>query len=93
MGQLDGKLVALDQRTGAVVWSTQAERWEEGYSITSAPLYYDGMVVTGFAGAEFGVRGRVKAYDADDGSLVWNFYTVPGPGEFGHDTWPQDNDV
>ena len=92
-GQLDGKLVGLDQRTGAVAWSTQAERWEEGYSITSAPLYYDGLVITGFAGAEFGVRGRVKAYDADDGSLAWTFYTVPGPGEIGHDTWPQDNDV
>ena len=93
VGQLDGRLLALDQRTGAVVWSTQAERWQEGFTITSAPLYYDGLVVTGFAGAEYGVRGRVKAYDADDGSLVWTFYTVPGPGEFGHDTWPQDNDV
>jgi len=50
-------------------------------------------VITGFAGAEFGVRGRVKAYNADDGSLAWTFYTVPGPGEVGHDTWPQDNDV
>lgn len=93
VGQLDGKLVALDQITGAVSWSTQAERWEEGFSITSAPLYYDGMVITGFAGAEYGVRGRVKAYDADDGTLLWTFYTVPGPGEFGYDTWPQDNDV
>ncbi len=92
-GQLDGRLVALDQTTGAVEWSTQAERWQEGFSITSAPLYYDGMVITGFAGAEFGVRGRVKSYDADDGSLVWTFFTIPGPGEIGHDTWPQDNDV
>ncbi len=50
-------------------------------------------MITGFAGAEFGVRGRVKAYDADDGSLVWTFYTIPGPGELGHDTWPQDNEV
>ena len=93
VGQLDGKLVALDQQTGEVVWSTQAERWEEGFSITSAPLYHDGLVITGFAGAEYGVRGRVKAYRAGDGSLAWNFYTVPGPGEFGHDTWPQDNEV
>ncbi len=92
IGQLDGKLLALDQQTGEVVWSTQAERWQEGYSITTAPLYYEGMVITGFAGAEFGTRGRVKAYDADDGSLVWTFYTVPGPGETGHDTWP-DNEV
>jgi len=93
VGQLDGKLVALDQRTGEIVWSVQAERPEEGYSITSAPLYYDGLVITGFAGAEYGIRGRVKAYDADDGELVWTFYTIPGPGEFGHDTWPQDNEV
>ena len=93
VGQLDGKLVALDQATGEIVWSVQAERWEDGYTITSAPLYYDGMVITGFAGAEFATRGRVKAYDAKDGSDIWTFYTVPGPGEFGHDTWSQDNDV
>ncbi|MDX1562237.1 MAG: PQQ-binding-like beta-propeller repeat protein [Gammaproteobacteria bacterium] len=93
IGQLDGKLVALDQRTGMVVWSIQAERWQEGFSITSAPLYYDDMVITGFSGAEYGVRGRVKAYDADDGELIWTFYTIPGPGEVGHDTWPADNEV
>jgi alcohol dehydrogenase (cytochrome c) len=93
VGQLDGRLVALDQKTGAVVWSVQAERWQEGYSITGAPLYYAGLVITGFAGAEYGIRGRVKAFDADDGSLVWTFYTIPGPGEAGHDTWPQDNEV
>jgi quinohemoprotein ethanol dehydrogenase len=92
LGQLDGKLVALDQSTGEVDWSIQAERWQEGYSITSAPRYYEGLVITGFAGAEFGTRGRVKAFDADDGSLVWTFYTVPGPGEIGHDSWP-DNEV
>ena len=93
VGQLDGKLVALDQQTGRVLWSTQAERWQEGFSITSAPLYHDGLVITGFAGAEYAVRGRVKAYSADDGALVWTFYTVPGPGEFGHETWPQDSDA
>ena len=93
VGQLDGKLVALDQRTGKVVWSTQAESWQEGYTITSAPLYYDGLVITGFAGGEKGVRGRVKAFSAKDGKLVWTFYTIPGPGEVGHDTWPQDNEI
>ena len=93
VGQLDGKLVALEQRSGRVAWSTQAERWQEGYSITSAPLYYDGLVYTGFAGGERGIRGRVKAFDARTGELVWTFYTVPGPGEVGHDTWPQDNEI
>ena len=93
VGQLDAKLLALDMDTGEVLWETQGQRWEEGYSITSAPLYYDGMVITGYAGAEYGVRGVVEAFDADTGEKIWSFYTVPGPGEFGHDTWPQDNDV
>ena len=92
MGRLDGKLVALDRKTGTPVWTIQAERPEENFSITPAPVYYDGMVITGFAGADRGTRGRVKAYDADDGRLVWTFYTIPGPGEPGHETWPQDND-
>jgi quinohemoprotein ethanol dehydrogenase len=93
MGRLDGQLVALDRATGKVAWSVQAERWEENFSITSAPVYVDGLVITGFAGADRGTRGRVKAYDADDGKLVWTFYTIPGPGEPGHETWPQDSDA
>jgi alcohol dehydrogenase (cytochrome c) len=93
VGQLDGRLVALDQRTGNVAWSIQAERWQEGFTIPSAPLYYDGLVITGFAGAERGIRGRVKAYNAKDGSLAWTFFTIPGPGEPGHETWPKDNDL
>jgi alcohol dehydrogenase (cytochrome c) len=93
VGQLDAKMVALDQRTGKVVWSIQAEDPQPGFSITSAPLYYDGMVITGFAGGDLGTRGRVKAFDAKDGKLRWTFYTVPGPGEIGHETWPQDSDV
>ena len=92
LGQLDGKLVALDQMTGEVKWETQVGRWQEGYTITAAPLYYDGMVITGVSGGEFSIRGRVQAYDAKTGELVWRFHTVPGPGEVGHDTWPQDND-
>jgi alcohol dehydrogenase (cytochrome c) len=91
VGQLDAKLLALDQRTGEVIWSIEAERWQNGFSITSAPVYYDGMVITGFSGGEMASRGRVKAFSAKDGKLVWQFNTVPGPGEFGHDTWPQDS--
>ncbi len=93
MGRLDGKLVALDRKSGAPAWTIQAERPEENFSITPAPVYFDGLVITGFAGADRGTRGRVKAYDADDGRLVWTFYTIPGPGEPGHETWPQDNDA
>ena len=93
VGQLDGKLVALNQASGQVIWSVQTENWQDGLTITSAPLYYDGLVITGFAGAEYGVRGRVKAHDADDGSVVWTFFTIPGPGEAGHNTWPVDNAI
>ncbi|HEU4616931.1 MAG TPA: PQQ-binding-like beta-propeller repeat protein, partial [Gammaproteobacteria bacterium] len=93
VGQLDGVLVALDRKTGKVAWSVQAERWQEGYTITAAPLYYDGLVITGFAGGERGIRGRVKAFDAKTGALRWTFYTIPGPGEVGHDSWPADSDL
>jgi quinohemoprotein ethanol dehydrogenase len=92
-GQLDGKLVALDQRSGNVVWSVQAETNADGFSITTAPLYYDGLVITGFAGGDRGSRGRVKAFNARTGKLAWTFYTIPGPGELGHDTWPTANDT
>ncbi|MEP7309903.1 MAG: PQQ-binding-like beta-propeller repeat protein [Acidobacteriota bacterium] len=92
LGRLDGQLIALDRATGAPAWSIQAERWEDNFSITGAPVYVNGMVITGFAGADRGTRGRVKAYDAKDGRLMWTFYTIPGPGEPGHDTWPRDND-
>jgi alcohol dehydrogenase (cytochrome c) len=93
VGQLDGKLVALDRLTGKVAWSVQAERWQDNFSITAAPLYVGGKVIVGFAGADRGTRGRVKAYDARNGRLLWTFYTIPGPGEPGHDSWPQDNDA
>ena len=93
IGQLDGRLVALDRATGKVAWSIQAERWQDNFSITAAPLYVNGMVIIGFAGGDRGTRGRVKAYDAKDGRLLWTFYTIPGPGEPGHDTWPKDNDA
>ncbi|MFL5952807.1 MAG: PQQ-binding-like beta-propeller repeat protein [Gaiellaceae bacterium] len=90
LGQLDGKLVALDQKTGQVAWETQVVRWQDGGTITNAPLYYDGLVVTGISGGEFGIRGRVTAYDARTGKERWRFYTIPGPGHVGHDTWPAD---
>ena len=93
VAQLDGRIAALDQKSGALVWSIQAERWQDGFTITAAPLYYDGMVIAGFSGAEYATRGRIKAYDAKDGHALWTFYTVPGPNEIGHDTWPKDNDA
>src|SRR4051794_430051 len=88
IGQLDGKLVALDQKTGQVAWQTRVGQWEKGVTITGAPLYYDGLVITGISGGEFGIRGRVTAYDATTGKERWRVYTIPRPGPGGHDTGP-----
>lgn len=93
VGQLDAKLVALDQNTGKINWQIQAEDPMLGFSIPAAPLYYNNMVIVGFAGGELATRGRIKAYDAKDGHLLWTFYTIPGPGDFGHDTWPANNNA
>jgi alcohol dehydrogenase (cytochrome c) len=93
IGRLDAVLVALDQETGEVAWDVQIADPGEFYSITSAPRYFDGMVFTGTSGGVMGTRGRMQAYDAATGELIWTFYTVPAPGELGHDTWPQDSDV
>jgi alcohol dehydrogenase (cytochrome c) len=93
VARLDAQVVALDQRDGKVLWSTQAEDPTRGFTITAAPVYYDGLVIVGFAGGETGIRGRIKAFNASTGALAWTFYTIPGPGETGHDTWPADNDA
>ncbi len=91
VGLLDARLVALDQKTGEVVWETIVDDWRKGYTITNAPLYYDEKVYTGISGGEYGIRGRVTAFDAEYGRELWRFYTIPGPGEIGHETWPDDN--
>ena len=88
---LDAKLVALDIKTGEVLWENEVARWEEGYTMTSAPLFYDGKVYAGVAGGEYGIRGRIMAYDAEIGREIWRFNTIPGPGEKDHDSWPADN--
>jgi alcohol dehydrogenase (cytochrome c) len=87
LGQLDGTLVALDQQTGAVKWKAAIGKWQNGETITSAPLYYNGRVYSGLSGGEFGIRGRLTALDAKTGKVDWKFWTIPGPGEEGHETW------
>ena len=93
LGRLDGKLVALDQKTGKLAWEAVVGRWQDGFTLTHAPLYYDGMVIVGGSGGEFSLRGRVTAYDAKTGKQKWRFWTIPGPGETGHDTWPAGNEA
>jgi quinohemoprotein ethanol dehydrogenase len=78
VGTLDGRLVALNANTGRELWSTRTFAIEEARTITGAPRVVKGKVIIGHGGGEFGVRGFVAAYDADNGEQVWKFYTVPG---------------
>ena len=78
IGALDGRLIALDSKTGEQVWETQTFDPELNYTITGAPRIIKGNVIIGNGGAEYGVRGYVTAYDANTGDLNWRFFTVPG---------------
>src|SRR6201996_9599673 len=90
VSQLNGDQVALDQETGKVVWNTEVVKPGSGFSITSAPLYYDGKVYVGGSGGEYGVRGRLTALDAKTGKFLWHFWTTPSPKEIGGNTWPNN---
>jgi alcohol dehydrogenase (cytochrome c) len=84
---LESKLVALDAKTGNLLWETEIDDIKKGYSATVAPLIVKNLVVIGIAGAEYGIRGFIDAYDADTGKRAWRFWTVPEPGEPGGDSW------
>jgi alcohol dehydrogenase (cytochrome c) len=84
----NGVLVALDAATGRPVWSTTFVDVRAGESATGAPLVVKNLVIVGSAGAEFGVRGHLDAFDIETGKRVWRRYMVPKPGEPGSETWP-----
>jgi alcohol dehydrogenase (cytochrome c) len=89
MGTIDAKLVALDAKSGKLLWETQIADPEKGYSETMAPAVVDGKVLIGTNGGEYGVRGFVKAFDAKDGKLLWTFYTIPDKGQEG--VWAEND--
>jgi alcohol dehydrogenase (cytochrome c) len=91
LGTLDAHVIALDTRTGNVVWDVNAFDYKKGYSITLAPLVVKNVVIVGVSGGEYGIRGFIEAYDATTGERKWRFYTIPGPGEAGHDSWEGDS--
>jgi PQQ-dependent dehydrogenase (methanol/ethanol family) len=83
MGTLDAKLVALDAKTGKLLWDTQIADPELGYSETMAPVAVNGRILIGTNGGEYGIRGFVKSFDAKDGKLQWTFHTIPEKGHEG----------
>jgi len=87
VARLDAMLVALDAGTGKELWKAKVVDYKQGHAITSPPTIAKNLVVTGFAGGEYGVRGAITAYDQETGREVWRTYTVPGPGEPGNETW------
>ena len=91
MVTLDAHLLALDMRTGAIVWDATLEEYKNGYAATIAPIIARDKVIVGVAGGEFGIRGFIDAYDAQTGKRAWRFYTIPAPGEPGNDTWAGDS--
>ncbi|MGH9720032.1 MAG: pyrroloquinoline quinone-dependent dehydrogenase [Bryobacteraceae bacterium] len=88
---LEAKLVALDIKTGNTIWESDIDDIKKGYSATVAPLIAKNLVIVGVAGAEFGVRGFIDAFDATTGKRVWRFWTVPSPDEPGGKTWGGDS--
>jgi alcohol dehydrogenase (cytochrome c) len=88
MVTLDAHLLALDRRTGAVLWDVALADYHVGYSATHAPLVVGGKVIVGISGGEYATRGFLGAYDPDDGTRLWRFNTIPEPGEPGSETWP-----
>ena len=92
MGTLDNYVVALDRETGEEVWRVEVENSKQcGCNITAAPLVVKDLVITGVTGGDSAHRGYINAYDARTGRHRWRFWTIPGPGEPGHETWAGDS--
>ena len=91
MGTLDARLVAVDRINGELLWDVEVGDVNLAYSVTMAPLAVKDKIIVGVGGGEFGIRGYVAAFYAETGELAWKTYTIPGPGEPGHETWEDDD--
>ena len=91
MGTIDAQLLAIDAISGRLLWQTSVADPGAGYALTLSPLIVKDKVIVGVAGGEYGIRGFISAYDAETGEEAWKFYTIPGPGEPGHETWQGDD--
>ena len=92
LGTADNHMVALDQKTGEELWRVNVEDSRQcGCNITGAPLLVKDTVLAGVTGGDSAHRGYLTAFDAKTGRMKWRFYSIPGPGEAGHDTWPGES--
>src|SRR5262245_15495499 len=88
---VDNYIVALDMKTGRVVWTKKFADSREGYYATGAPIVANGVLISGMAGGESTTRGFLDGWDPETGQKLWRRYTIPAPGEPGSDTWPQND--
>jgi alcohol dehydrogenase (cytochrome c) len=91
VGTLDAALIAIDAHTGKQLWEVQLADAMAGYELTAPPLVVKDKIITGISGGEFGIRGFIEAYDPATGKKLWRFNAIPGPGEFGNETWLGDS--
>lgn len=89
-GTGDGRLIALDATTGRQIWQVSPGVPEQGEFFSSAPIASNGKIFIGTAGGDWGIRGKIFAFDAKSGKEIWRFNTIPGRGEPGFDTWPSE---
>jgi alcohol dehydrogenase (cytochrome c) len=90
---VDNYLVALEMKTGRVLWTQKFADWKEGYYSTGAPIVANGVLISGMAGGELTTRGFLDGWDPDTGTKLWRRYTIPAPGEPGSETWPANSDA
>lgn len=93
MVTLDAHLLSMDRRTGEILWDVVLADYKIGYAATLAPLVLDDKVIVGISGGEYATRGFIDAYDPQTGAQLWRFHTIPGPGEPGSETWPDDPEI
>ena len=91
VGRLDGNLVALDAATGKELWKAKVADYKAGDDITSPPTIAKNMVIMGYAGGEYAIRGAITAFDQETGKQIWRTNTIPGAGEPGNDSWPSND--
>jgi alcohol dehydrogenase (cytochrome c) len=91
MGTIDAHLLAIDAKSGKLLWDSVVADAAQNFSITMSPNVIKDKVMVGTAGGDMGIRGYVAAFDAKTGKEVWRFYTIPAPGEPGNDTWAGDS--
>jgi alcohol dehydrogenase (cytochrome c) len=90
---VDNHLVALEMKTGRVLWNKKFAEWKEGYHSSGAPIVANGVLISGVAGGESTTRGFLDGWDPETGEKLWRRYTIPAPGEPGSETWPANSDA